>query len=215
MWPQIASDDVGNDSGDSRTIDRLPTRGTRTNPISLPQPAIFKGKLQTENRGREREMRSVRDIEKGGRQQGESKPRKNQVFRPISRQLAEEQKWEEERHRAVKMEALNLWRVLDNPVYDSPIDPEAAFSVEAVRIAKRGRRCTMETHLLGSSETQRAIRNFERIAARHGNDQEQVQRLMEYPNALERYQRIVREVQAGANKKKKNQRRMITCCFWW
>ena len=65
-------------SGDSRTLDRLTTKGTRAKPISLPRPSIFKGSLQNEVRGGEKEG-GVPFREKGGRIGNKAKPGKGRI----------------------------------------------------------------------------------------------------------------------------------------
>ena len=75
----------------------------------------------------------------------------------------------ESHHRDMKKLAVQIWTRMDNPVFDSPELPEEGFPDEAIAIAKRGRRCTMETEAIGSNLTKRAIRDHERSALRHGN----------------------------------------------
>ena len=116
------------------------------------------------------------------------------VERPLNPTMVSYQKRREEDHRKVKSDAMRLWARLDNPVYDSPINPEEGFSEEAILVAKRGRRCTMETHFLGSIQTKKRVRDYERSAKFYGNDEEQLKRLEEYPRALKSYQGIVRRL---------------------
>ena len=97
-------------------------------------------------------------------------------------------------HREVKSDAMRLWSRLGNPVYDSTFNPEDGFSEEAVLVAKRGRRCTMETHFLGIIQTKKRVRDYERSAKYYGNDEEQLKRLEEYPKALRSCQEIVRRL---------------------
>ena len=70
---------------------------------------------------------------------------KEKVARPVSQALIAAQKKEEEKHRKHKEDAKRLWQRLDNPVFDSPLNPEASFPEEAIAIAKRGRQSTLET----------------------------------------------------------------------
>ena len=92
-----------------------------------------------------------------------------------------------DRHVTVKEEALKLWKRLDNPAVDSPLNPEKGFSLEAINVAKRGRQCAVESSVCGSTATRRAIRNWERSAKNNGDPTAEAQRLMEYPRATQRY----------------------------
>ena len=160
-------------------------------PIDFPQPA----------------MREERLVSRGAnRAQRETKPRQNRAFRHVSETLTDAEKRTESHHREIKGESQRLWRLLDNPVYDSSSDPEALLSTEALATAKRGRRCAMETSPLGSNNTLRAIRDFERSAQRHGGENVQAERLLEYPLAMGRYPRILRRVRARSGKKRNRQR---------
>ena len=151
---------------------------------SIPMQALDRRKMKT-NTGKG-----------SGSQQSVAKLRRHKVFRPTSKAMRDHQLKEEAQHRRVKEEAAKLWQMLDNPVFDSPENPELLFSAEAVRIAKRGRRCTTETVVLGSNATEKAIRDFERSARRHGDENAEIERLREYPDALRGYQRILRRVKA-------------------
>lgn len=91
---------------------------------------------------------------------------------------------------------MRLWNLLDNPVYYSPRNAESHFPDYAIKAAERGRRCDMEISLLGSNVANRAIRDFERSARRHGGDQVGLERLTEYHNAIDGYQRILRRMHA-------------------
>ena len=148
-------------------------------PLRKPQTAIYKDRLASGT---------------APRKQGERKPRKNRVFRPVSQALADSQKKAEAEHRRTKEEAKQLWYLLARPVYDSPSDPASTFSADAVAMGKRGRRCTIETAVLGSNNIHRAIRDFERSAKMNGNETAEVERLEEYPAALDSYHRILRRV---------------------
>ena len=122
------------------------------------------------------------------------KPKK--AARPVPRALRAAQRQTEEHHRSMKQQAVQLWTLLGNPVFYSPANPEDGFTSEAIAIAKRGRRCAHETVRLGSNATNRAIRDHERSAKRHGNHDDEVERLREYPNALVGYARILRRAQS-------------------
>ena len=74
--------------------------------------------------------------------------------------------------------------MLGNPVYDAPVDIEACYPLAVLNIAKGGRHRTFETAVLGSNRTNRAIRDHERSAKRHGEADIEVARLIEYPEAL-------------------------------
>ena len=39
-------------------------------------------------------------------------------------------------HRRVESDALRLWSILDNPVFDSPMRPETGFIDDAILVAK-------------------------------------------------------------------------------
>ena len=169
-------------SCDSRTADRVPTTGTTMTPLRQPQPAIYKERLP---------KRPVK------RQQGERKPRGRLVFRPASQARTEAQRKTEAEHRRTREEAEQLRYLLDHTVYDSPSNPDALFSAVAVAIAKRGRRCVIETALLGSNNTRSAIRNFDRRAKKHGDENAEVGRLKEYHTALDSYHRIMRRAKEG------------------
>ena len=97
----------------------------------------------------------------------------------------------EAHHRATKEQAAKLWELLDHPVYDSPVDPEALFPADVTAIAKRGRRSTQETACLGINATKRDIREHERSARKRCNDGEEILRLREYPTALANYNRVI------------------------
>ena len=87
---------------------------------------------------------------------------------------------------------MKIWARLDHPVFDSPMNHESGFGEDGILVAKRGRRCTMETRLLGSNQTKKKkTRDFERSARRYGNDDEEIRRLREYPEALEQYRRTL------------------------
>ena len=92
-----------------------------------------------------------------------------------------------DRHVTAKEEALKLWKRLGNPAVDSPLTPEKGFSTESINVAKRGRKCTVESSVCGSTTTRRAIRNWERSAKNNGDPTAEAQRLMEYPQATQRY----------------------------
>ena len=77
-------------------------------------------------------------------------------------------------------------------MHDAPSDPEKDFTGEVIAIAKRGRKCTAETAVLGSNATQRAIRNHERSAKRHGNNEVEIGRLRAYQAAAIAYKRTMR-----------------------
>ena len=182
-------------SVDSRTWDRIPTKGTAMTPIRLNDSKPREVRIPLQSIDKERLHSAVRKPLKENKRP-KMKPRKNMVFRPECRAMVEKQKKDEEQHRVIKREASLLWDLLDNPVYDSPYDPESLFSADAIRIAKRGRRCTAETAVLGSNATRKAIRDFERTARRHGNDDAEVERLREYPDALAAYKRTLRKIRA-------------------
>ena len=131
------------------------------------------------------------------RQQGANRPQKNRVFRPVSRALTDAQRRTEATHRTTKEGAKQLWYLLGNPAYDSPSNPESMFSAEAVDMAKRGRRRTVETSLLGCNNTRRAIRDFEWIARKHGDESSEIERLKGYPTAMGNYRRILRFAKAS------------------
>ena len=120
---------------------------------------------------------------------------KEQTVRPMSEEVRQAQQKLSEKHQKVKQDAVRLWELIDNPVYDAALDPEREFSAEAIAVAKRGRRSTMESALVGSIG-QSAVRDFERSAKRHGADEE-VKRLSEYPEALERYEKIMKAMQCS------------------
>ena len=113
--------------------------------------------------------------------------RKTVVGRPVDPTIADMQKKREAVHRQVKADAMRLWPILDNHVYYSPIHPENGFIEEAILVSKRGRRCAMETHLLGIIFEQEKTRDFERSAKRHGSEGEERIRLKEYPDARAEY----------------------------
>ena len=165
------------DSIDSRTVDRIHTQGTRMQPV-------------------EPERKAPPILPKGNGKSGGKRDKKKKFIRPSPQAAVQAQKDMEAKHRQVKTEAKRLWFLLGNPVYESPINPEAQFSSEAATLAKRGKRCTTEAVAQGSTRTRKEIRDFERSAQRHGNDQEQVERLREYPTALADYQRILRKLRA-------------------
>ena len=106
-------------------------------------------------------------------------------IRRIGRKNPEEWKsylrQQRDQHDRVNDEALALWARLDDPVYDSPAIPESGFPTSAVEIAKRGRRCAEETAVCGSNKTRKAIRDHERSAAKHGDEEAEADRLTEYP----------------------------------
>ena len=101
-----------------------------------------------------------------------------------------------DQHQKVKQDAIRLWGLVDHPVYDSSRNPELGFSAEAVAVAKRGRRNTAETALIGGTETKKAARGHERSARRYGINEE-VERLRGYPTAMEKYHDALQALQCG------------------
>ena len=93
------------------------------------------------------------------------------------------------KHEDIKLEAPALWERLDAPVYDSPLTPEYGFSEKEIVMAKRGRRCSEETAVFGSTKTRKAIRDHERSAACDVGAE--IERLSEYPRSRRRYVKIV------------------------
>ena len=77
--------------------------------------------------------------QKGSEKSGGKSGRGEKFFRPSSHVALQAQKDMEMKHRQVKMEAHQLWFLLENPVYDSPINPELQFSRDAITLAKRGK----------------------------------------------------------------------------
>ena len=117
---------------------------------------------------------------------------REEIFeRPVSNAMKDFQKQVEKQHRKVREHAVELWGLLDNPVFDGPLDPESAFSKEAILQDKRGRMSTLGTARIGSNNTKRAIRDFERSARRYGSVNEEAGRLREYPTAAINYVRIM------------------------
>lgn len=98
-----------------------------------------------------------------------------------------------EKNKSAKEQEMKLWGRLGNPAFDSPQNPEALFSDEALAIAKRGRMCAVESAFVGSNVTKRSIRDHARSARRHGNSREEVGRLCEYPEAVTKYKNILRQ----------------------
>ena len=132
-----------------------------------------------------------------------AKREKEKTDRPLSQAVLNSQKGER-KHMRHKEEAKRLWTLLGNPVYDAPLNPETLFAPEAIAIAKRGRRSTMETIVCGSNATKKAIRDHERSALKRGDVMAGVHRLREYPDALIAYKKIVEKV-----KKRRSYN------FWW
>ena len=58
----------------------------------------------------------------------------------------------------------NYGPMLGNPVFDSPMNPEAGFPEAVLSSGKRGRRRAFETEWLGSNAPKSAIRDYERSA---------------------------------------------------
>ena len=114
--------------------------------------------------------------------------------RPVSTTVMNAQKKMTEHHDRIKLQAADLWKRLDNPAFDSPLGPESGFAAEAIAIAKRGRRATTESCIVGSMATKRAIRDYERSAKNHGATDEEILRLREYPEAVARYVAVANRV---------------------
>ena len=125
----------------------------------------------------------------GGYHSGSSKFHRQKTIagRPVDPAIVAVQKKREVTHRRVKSDAVRLWSILGNPVFDSPMHHDRGFIEDAILVAKRGRRCAMETHMLGSNLTKKKTRDFERSARRYGNEGEELRRLTEYPEALKKY----------------------------
>ena len=175
-------------------------------PIRAPLTAIYKDRLKERKDGEGMHSTSKQPetaIDGAKLKRGKAPTReekgggnKEMKSRPIPREVLEEQKRRERTHREIKSEALELWKLLENPVFDSPLNHESNFSDAAVQLAKRGKRCTVESGIVGSTNTKKAIRSYERSAKRHGNEMVEVERLQEYPNAVQDYSRILRKLKA-------------------
>ena len=87
-----------------------------------------------------------------------------------------------------------MCELLDNPAHGAPSGPEQDFSKDVISIAKRGRRCTAETAVLGCHATQKAIRNHERRDRRYGNEEVEIGRFREYTDAVTAYKRTMRRL---------------------
>ena len=110
--------------------------------------------------------------------------------------MREVQKRREERNRRAKKQEVDFWGLLGDPVYDSPLRPEALFSAGAPVLATRGRSRTMETAWLGGNVDERAIGRQERSSRENGSVGEEANRLGEYANALADYGRVLRKLKA-------------------
>lgn len=102
----------------------------------------------------------------------------------------------------VNQEATQLWGRIDHPTADQTRNHEKGFSADAVAMAKRGRRRTFES-ACGSTETRKAIRNHERSAWKHGDVTMDAERLLEYPQDICRYNKVMGETHriAGCEKR--------------
>ena len=85
--------------------------------------------------------------------------------------------------------------MLGNPAFDSSMRPELGFIEDAIIVAKRGRRFTMETQLLDSTLAKKKTRGFERSARRYGDEGGEIRRLREHPDAMDRYRETVEALQ--------------------
>lgn len=149
----------------------------------------------TTSRSKESARRSPNKSQLRAKQRREQREKRGYTI-PLSQAAVQARRNIETRHLQIKDEAHQLWPLLEHPVYESPMNPENHFPAEAATLAKRRRRWALETVLLGISRTRKAVRDFERIARRNGNDREQVERLRGYPNALTGYKRILRKLRA-------------------
>ena len=104
----------------------------------------------------------------------------------------------EKEHHGRKNQALERWERLDNPSYDAPLNIEACYSEEVLNIAKRGRKCTLETAVMGRNKPKRARMDHERSAKLSGETEIEVELVREYPEALWRYRDVLFKFQARA-----------------
>ena len=191
---------------DSRDIGKRGVGGTKMKPIQFPAPAIYKGRLGSRQGERDKKRSPPRAID-GGKvrkcaisQKGKnSKGAKGLGDRPIPVEAREEQRRREATHRQVKKEALDFRNLLGNPVFYSPENHEARFPEAAISIAKRGKRSAFGSSIVGSNNTKKAIRNFERGAKMHGEKDLEIERLREYPDAQVAYRGILRRLKARRN----------------
>ena len=93
---------------------------------------------------------------------------RKRASRPVSRVMMNARKQMEEHHLNLKWQGVRLWELLGNPVYDASMGPGSGYSAEAIAVAKRGRRCTIETAWIGRNATMKEIRDRERSAKKKG-----------------------------------------------
>ena len=111
--------------------------------------------------------------------------------RPLSSAMKAAQARMTEGPQRVKDLAAQLRNRIDNPVFDSPMNPAAGFPDEVSIMAKRGRRIALVSAFLGSNVAKRAIRGHGRSARKYGHSAEEMSRLQEYPDAKKRYRAII------------------------
>ena len=209
-------------SGHDRKYIPLPKRGMRSgnvnplqytnlNPIKIPVIAMEKCSLGPQfrsgnfiskntlpstsksawSRDNSRRTRS----ESGGRGlKDRKKPKRRNDF------LAKQ----EAKHEKVKRDEIKLWKRIDHPTADQPLNPEKGFSEDAIGMAKRGRQCAMESAACGSTHTRKEIWKHERSAWEHGDVTMEAERLLEYPQATLRYNTALNELHLIAGWKRGN-----------